>query len=445
MLGDVDHRWRRRRWLISLAVFLLLPFTLAACGVSPPRPPAATRTVTLTASYQGVTADQLARGRWSLLPSAPIPDRDYPVGVWTGQQLLVWGGQSGPHDLVLHNDGAAYDPARRLWRQLPPAPLTPRALAAAAWSGRELIVWGGYDHLAMDPSGVHVAGDGAAYDPVRQTWRRLPPAPLSARAGATAVWTGREVLVVGGGPAPRTDHDRPFTDGAAYDPARDRWRRLAPSPQLRGPMVNQHLVWTGSRLLVWSDWEQVDRSTVTLAGGQHAIREVGRDGIDVWAYDPAADRWAVLPQAPGQPALGGAAMVWTGREVLSVTGRPYHGPALERDPGARYDPTRNRWRQMADGPVDTAALAAALWTGAALLVWNGTSERSGDPATDYGPGDGAAWDPRADRWVRLPPSPLGGGSGTVAVWTGRAALVWGGTRWPTPAAQVGMVFTPAGS
>jgi hypothetical protein len=213
VLGDVDHRWRRRRWLISLAVFLLLPFTLAACGVSPPRPPAATRTVTLTASYQGVTADQLARGRWSLLPSAPIPDRDYPVGVWTGQQLLVWGGQSGPHDLVLHNDGAAYDPARRLWRQLPPAPLTPRALAAAAWSGRELIVWGGYDHLAMDPSGVHVAGDGAAYDPVRQTWRRLPPAPLSARAGATAVWTGREVLVVGGGPAPRTDHDRPFTDG----------------------------------------------------------------------------------------------------------------------------------------------------------------------------------------------------------------------------------------
>jgi hypothetical protein len=140
-------------------------------------------------------------------------------------------------------------------------------------------------------------------------------------------------------------------------------------------------------------------------------------------------------------------MVWTGREVLSVAGRPTGwpsgGPDLDSDPGARYDPARDRWRPLADGPLDTAWLAAALWTGAALLVWNATGIRGGDPARAFGPGDGAAWDPAADRWVRLPRSPLGGAEGAVAVWTGRAALVWGGTWWPKPAAHAGMVFTPA--
>lgn len=446
MVRDLDHRWRLwRPWLVTVAALLLLA-GLAACQATSRQRSAATRSAT-PASYRGVTASALAHGRWSRLPAAPIPDRDAPVGVWTGRELLVWGGQSGPHDGVLHGDGAAYDPVRRSWRRLPPAPLTPRTGMAATWTGRELFVWGGYDQLAANPARLHVAGDGAAYNPDRRSWRRLPSAPLSARADATAVWTGREVLVVGGVPAVRTDRDRGFTDGAAYDPAHGAWRRLVPSPQPRGSLMAQHLVWTGTRLLVWSRWQQTLRSeAVTLPNGERGVETETRDGVDVWAYDPAADRWAVLPMAPGQPALGGAVLVWTGREVLSVTGRPSGGPVLFRAPGARYDPARNRWRRLADGPLDTAALPAGLWTGAALMVWNGFSMRSGGGSLPgYQPGDGAAWDARADRWVRLPRSPLAGGFGTVAVWTGRAALVWGGSSWRASATHTGMVFTPAGS
>jgi hypothetical protein len=269
---------------------------------------------------------------------------------------------------------------------------------------------------------------------------------LRGQATATAsgnTWTGRELLVWGGQSGP---HDAVVQDdGAAYDPADDTWRRLAPSPRPQGPPLNQHLAWTGSRLLVWTDWERLRRSNVTLPNGQRAIREEGRDGVDVWAYDPAADRWAVLGAAPGQPALGGAAMVWTGREVLSLAGRPYHGPVLERDPGSHYDLARNCWRPMADGPLGTAALPAVLWTGAALLVWNGEPEQSGGAGGGYQPGDGAAWDPLADRWLPLPRSPLQGRLGTIAVWTGDAALVWGGTPSRTPSAGTGMVFTAARS
>ena len=440
MAEQLDRRQRLRgRWLTAAVAFVVLAGALVARQITV-RPPAAATLGPSSVASQGVTAGALARGRWSWLPDAPVAARDSPAAVWTGQELLVWGGQSGPHGGVLHGDGAAYDPARQAWRRLPRSPLTPRVEAAAVWTGRELIVWGGYDRLGR--GALHTAGDGAAYDPARRTWRRLPPAPLSARAYATAVWTGREVLVVGGVPAVRTDRGRGVTDAAAYDPVRERWRRLAASPRLRGPLVAQHLVWTGARLLVWSDWEQVHRSAVTLTDGQQAIREEGRDGVDVWAYDPAADRWTVLPAASGQPALGGA-LVWTGREVLSVAGRPYHGPPLDRNPGARYDPARNRWQPLADGPLDTAALPATLWTGAALVVWNSESERRGDPRTAFQSGDGAAWDPGRDRWHRLPRPRSTGGHGSVAVWTGRLVLVWGGTWWPTSSGHTGMAFTPA--
>jgi hypothetical protein len=279
---------------------VLLAGTLAACHLEARPPPAAPRTATLPASYQGVTASELAHGRRSRLPAAPIPDRDCPVGVWTGRELLVWGGHSGQHDAVVRGDGAAYDPSRRSWRQLPPAPLTPRTGMAATWTGRELIIWGGYDHLSKPPGGLHVAGDGAAYDPVRQAWRRLPPAPLPAQADATAVWTGREVLVLGGQLASPTDGHMVDTAGAAYDPARNRWRRLAPSPRPRGSPLAQHLVWTGTRLLVWSGWRQTLRSdAVTLTNGERGTEIETLDGVDLWAYDPAADRWTVPPPARG--------------------------------------------------------------------------------------------------------------------------------------------------
>ncbi len=57
----------------------------------------------------------------------------------------------------------------------------------------------------------------------------------------------------------------------------------------------QHLVWTGTRLLVWSDWRQtLGSDAATLTNGERGVETETRDGLDVWAYDPAADRWAAL-------------------------------------------------------------------------------------------------------------------------------------------------------
>jgi len=57
--------------------------------------------------------------------------------------MLLWGGVrpslSGRSEVALA-DGAAYQPATRTWRPITPAPL---AGDMAVWTGTELLVWGG--------------------------------------------------------------------------------------------------------------------------------------------------------------------------------------------------------------------------------------------------------------------------------------------------------------
>src|SRR5687767_14720110 len=78
---------------------------------------------------------------WSALPAAPA-QRDWAVATGTGAGLVLWGGSSSS-DGVLHRDGFAYDVAQRSWRPLPRSPLSARRSAASAWTGRELLIWGG--------------------------------------------------------------------------------------------------------------------------------------------------------------------------------------------------------------------------------------------------------------------------------------------------------------
>jgi Galactose oxidase, central domain len=111
------------------------------------------------------------------------------------------------------------------WRHLAAAPLSPRIGHSAVWTGSQLLLWGG-----RIPGGGAKA-DGAAYDPARDRWSRLPPAPLAGRFGHAAVWTGTEVLVWGGVRPVRAGRSEvALADGAAYRPATRRWRRIAPAP-----------------------------------------------------------------------------------------------------------------------------------------------------------------------------------------------------------------------
>jgi hypothetical protein len=94
---------------------------------------------------------------WRRLPAAKSGGAQSVV-VWTGQQLLLFGGETAPNSLL------AYNPQRNGWSMLANAPLRGRGEPAAVWTGRELIVWGG---VIGTPAGTSIPpkypADGAAY------------------------------------------------------------------------------------------------------------------------------------------------------------------------------------------------------------------------------------------------------------------------------------------
>jgi hypothetical protein len=109
-------------------------------------------------------------------------------------------------------DGAAYDPAADTWRPLAPSTLQARRGNVVVWSGRELLIWGG-----GGGTGAFLFGTGAGYDPEADAWRDLPPSP--GRFIPEAEWSGRELVVWGGiVPGPRPSTVEATDDGVRYRP-----------------------------------------------------------------------------------------------------------------------------------------------------------------------------------------------------------------------------------
>jgi len=139
------------------------------------------------------------------LPDAPIDSRTFGTAVWTGTEMIVWSGIA--YDPVTDSwpyltDGAAFNLANGRWRVIAPGPLRGRQQSAAVWTGTEMIVWGGF--IGDDVP----AFDGAAYNPASDTWRLLPEIPYHMTAGITIssmVWTGNEAVVLGGAVAAAYD------------------------------------------------------------------------------------------------------------------------------------------------------------------------------------------------------------------------------------------------
>ena len=71
--------------------------------------------------------------------SAPFPVRGYHTAVWTGNEMIVWGGFNGSY----LKDGARYNPAANRWTAVAPNVLSTRFSHAAVWTGNEMIIWGG--------------------------------------------------------------------------------------------------------------------------------------------------------------------------------------------------------------------------------------------------------------------------------------------------------------
>lgn len=354
-------------------------------------------------------AKALADGHWTTLPDAPIAGRYDSAVAWTGTQMLVWGGSSATGEQMFA-DGAAYDPTTERWQTLPPSPLSARTAAASVWTGSELFVWGGN----TDPT--HVAADGALYNPVTGTWRPVAPGPLSGRGYATALWTGNEVVVVGGMPTPAENAPRVVLEAAAYDPATGVWHRLPDVPLAHARVADRlAAAATPDGVDVWVYWEH----DVTTSDGGRVD-----SGIDLLRYAPGPASWQEIntqqPKDLGTP-------LWTGRELIFPATQPFYGdvptPLVMGTKGWRMDPSTGAFTRLPHGPMDDQN-ASSIWTGAALLSFDSSVTSTGGPGGPSHPGEAAVWDPVSNTWTRLPDAPLAG-AGSNVVWTGTHMIEWG--------------------
>jgi N-acetylneuraminic acid mutarotase len=274
---------------------------------------------------------------WTVLPRAPISQRANVVSLWTGYELIVWGGNLASGAGA--RDGAAFDPATNQWRRVADAPIGGTNASAAVWTGTEMIVWGA--GLESDQSAL-----GLAYNPATDNWRRLAQAPIANRPYPSAVWTGKEMVVWGGctpnppsnpGPCDHYSGNEP-TDGAAYNPTTNVWRRLPVSPL--PPRARPHAVWTGTEMIIWGS-----------DAGPAPGTKVGA------SYNPSTNSWRLLPSAPISP-LRDFIMLWTGEEAVVVGGQ-----SADRLEGQRaaYHPDTRTWSVLPAAPF--------AWTGSAF-AWS---------------------------------------------------------------------------
>ncbi len=80
--------------------------------------------------------------RWRLLPPMPT-GRIEAAAVRAGGRVLVWGGATSATPAAYSRAGAEFVPAAGRWFTIGSAPVRGRPDPAAVWTGRQLLVWGG--------------------------------------------------------------------------------------------------------------------------------------------------------------------------------------------------------------------------------------------------------------------------------------------------------------
>jgi N-acetylneuraminic acid mutarotase len=336
---------------------------------------------------------------WTAISTTDAPDGriDY-TAVWTGSEMIVWGGFNGSPPYFL-NTGGRYDPTTDSWTATDTsnAP-SARDFHAAVWTGSEMIVWGGYNN-------GNDLNSGGRYNPAADTWdvTNATDAPI-ARESHTAVWTGIEMIVWGG---LGCGSNCRLNSGGRYNPNTNAW---TPTSTINAPEARWYHTahWIGDEMIVWGGTNQ----TIYLNTG-------GR-------YNPSADSWAPIGLANvplGRIAHTG---VWTGSEMIVWGG--VDSTFNDTNTGGTYNPSEDSWMAISTVNAPSARDShTAVWNGSQMIVWAGVFCC---PAIDFD--TGGRYDAATDSWTATSTAnaPLARWA-HKAVWTGGEMLVWGGYNDPS--------------
>ena len=327
------------------------------------------------------------------------------TAIWTGSRMIVWGGYDGSYA----NSGALYDPLGNSWTPTSMGTNVPsgRYYQTAVWTGGVMIVWGG---SYFDGENYQSLNTGGRYDPAADSWTptSIGAGAPSARLGHTAVWTGSQMLVWGGGSQPGT--------GSRYNPSTNSWVATSTGAGAPGGRTGHTAVWTGTEMIVW--------------GGSNSSSQVNTGG----RYKPSTNSWVATSTQTTVPDMRRwHTIVWTGAELIVWGGS--NDVSTFMNNGGRYDPSTDDWTPTSTGTNVPSARYnhTAVWTGTEMIVWGGGQQVN----------TGGRYRPATNGWTTTSTGagvPEGRYDHT-AVWTGTGMIVWGG--WAAGAyANTGGVYDP---
>jgi N-acetylneuraminic acid mutarotase len=314
-----------------------------------------------------------ATDTWTSVSATGSPQaRSAPTGILAGSQIVFWGGYipgvdatSGLPVKVGVSTGGRYDPATNSWSgatSTAGAP-EPRIRHSAVWTGNEMIVWGGakpkFD-LTLGQVVETPVNTGGRYNPSTDTWSATATtgAP-SIRQKHAAVWTGSRMIIWGG-----FSGSTYLNTGGRYDPGTDSWTdmTLTGAPTIR---LEPGAIWTGpptNQMVVWGGQGDVDDKD-----GQPFLTNLNTGG----RYDPVADSWSPTTTTGAPEGRFGPSSLWTGTQMLVWGGTkgPY---GFYPNTGGRYDPALDQWTPTTLNNVPSPRYKhGAVWTGGQMIVWGG--------------------------------------------------------------------------
>jgi N-acetylneuraminic acid mutarotase len=325
---------------------------------------------------------------WTTPSTTTAPSgRDLHTAVWTGSEMIVWGGYDGTNNL---STGGKYDPGTNSWTitSTTNAPSI-RDAHTAVWTGSEMIVWGGFD-------GTNYLNTGGRYNPGTNSWTitGTTNAP-SGRNSHTAVWTGSEMIVWGG-----LGSSGISNTGGRYNPSTDAWTATASAPS---PRYSHTAVWTGSEIIVW--------------GGFDGYSDVNTGG----RYNPSTDSWTMTSTTNAPSGRDSQTAVWSGSEMIVWGGFGGNGDV---NTGGRYNPGADSWTATNTGNAPSAReYHTAVWTGSEMIVWGGQDQNSLPLNT------GGRYNPGTNSWTatstgnRLPHGSTTRQCGPVMKWSSGAVKI----------------------
>jgi len=325
---------------------------------------------------------------WTATSTTNAPAaRTHHTAVWTGSEMIVWGG-----NLVPLNTGGRYNPTTDSWAATSTTNAPDARYAhTAVWTGTEMIIWGGI-------FGFPPPNTGGRYNPSTDTWiaTSTTNAP-EGRFGHTAVWTGNEMIVWGG------SNGSELNSGGRYNPSTNSWTATSNSNAPTARTVHT-AVWTSGEMIVW--------------GGYDGVNPLNTGG----KYNPSSNTWTATSTANAPTLRSGHTAVWTDNEMIIWGG---NDNTQDLNTGGRYNPGSDSWTATNISNAPTAReLHTAVWTNSEMIVWGGIGVSYFNT--------GGRYDPDSDSWTAT--STTDAPTARVfhtAVWSGSEMIIWGGETTPT--------------